>query len=190
MIHKESAYTQHSLRLVEEASQCHRIMPCRCRTPGARGSRSQLEISRSQAGCNTLSLAANLPNCIRSYRPAVYMAPVWRWDMRGFPHHNLLFGTFVDTSTSGARNCHAGNSFWVSHMRAAPVLGYGRLEDPLGVTVFTHSFSKMESTMDKKRNTDGLQRPWCTSGSARQQSLRSRLDRPPRYTLATERYWE
>lgn len=53
-----------------------------------------------------------------------------------------------------------------SLMRTAPVLGYGWLEDAPGVAVLTHYFSEMESIMDTKLNTDGLQRPWCTSGSA------------------------
>jgi hypothetical protein len=181
MIHKGPAGPQHSIRPVEAAPQCHRIMPCRCRTPGTRGSRPESEISRSQAGCLILSLAPILrtPKLLvrRPHAPDIGV-----WASEDFPTTTCFrrFDMSVGTSASAVRNHHGGNSFRVSHVRTAPVVGYGRPKDHPRRTAFTRSFSEMESIINTKRNTDGLQRPWCTLGLSTTITLRSLLDRPSR----------
>jgi hypothetical protein len=104
------------------------------------------------------------------------------WASEDFPTTTCFrrFDMGVGTSTSAVRNHHGGNSFRVCHMRTAPVVGYGRSKDHPSRTAFTRSSSEMESIMNTKRNTDGLQRPWCTLGLSTMITLRSPLDRPSR----------
>jgi hypothetical protein len=119
-------------------------------------------------------------------------ADIGVWTSEDFPT-TICFRRYdmsVDTRTCAVINSHGRNSFRISDMRTAPVVGYGRPKDHPRATVLTRSFSEMESIMDTKRNTDGLQRPWCPLGLPTTITLRCHLDRPPQYTKAIEGHWE
>jgi len=82
----------------------------------------------------------------------------------------------MDTSTSAVRNHHGRNSLRTSHMRTAPVVGYGRPKDHPRVTVFTRSLGNGINRGHKTKHG------WLATTIVRSGSVQQSLETPPRST--------